>query len=43
MIAAGRIKVDEMMSAVVPLSEAAAWFHRLYQGEPGLMKVIVQP
>ena len=43
MIAAGRIKVDEMMSAVVPLSEAASWFHRLHQGEPGLMKVIVQP
>ena len=43
MIASGRVKVDEMMSAVVPLSEAAAWFERLYQGEAGLMKVIVKP
>ncbi|WP_153111386.1 galactitol-1-phosphate 5-dehydrogenase [Propionivibrio limicola] len=43
MIASGRVKVDEMISAVVPLSEAASWFHRLYKGEPGLMKVIVKP
>ena len=43
MIASGRVKVDEMMSAVVPLAEAAAWFERLYQGEAGLMKVIVKP
>ena len=43
MIASGRVKVDEMMTAVVPLSEAAAWFKRLYRGEPGLMKVIVKP
>ena len=43
MIANGRVKVDEMMSAVIPLSEAAPWFDRLYKGEPGLMKVIVTP
>ena len=43
MIASGRVRVDEMMSAVVPLSEAAGWFERLYRGEPGLMKVIVTP
>ena len=43
MIASGRVKVDEMMSAVVPLAEASAWFERLYQGEAGLMKVIVKP
>ena len=43
MIASGRVKVDEMMSAVVPLSEAASWFDRLHKGEPGLMKVIVKP
>lgn len=43
MIASGRINVDAMMSAVVPLAEAASWFDRLYQGEPGLMKVIVKP
>lgn len=43
MIASGRVKVDEMMSAVCSLDEAPAWFERLYQGEPGLMKVIVRP
>ncbi len=43
MIVSGRVKVDEMMSAVVPLADAAPWFDRLYRGEPGLMKVIVTP
>ncbi len=43
MIASGRVKVDEMMSAVVPLSEAPSWFDRLRKGEAGLMKVIVKP
>jgi L-iditol 2-dehydrogenase len=43
MIASGRIRVDEMMSAVVPLTDAASWFDRLHKGEPGLMKVIVAP
>ena len=43
MIASGRVRVDEMMSAVVPLAEAASWFKRLHKGEPGLMKVIVAP
>jgi len=43
MIASGRVKVDEMMSAVVPLAEAASWFVRLQKSEPGLMKVIVTP
>ena len=43
MIASGRVRVDEMMSAVVPLADAASWFERLHKGEPGLMKVIVAP
>ena len=43
MIASGRVRVDEMMSAVVPLEEAGSWFERLHRGEPGLMKVIVTP
>ena len=43
MIASGRVKVDDMMSAVVSLEEAASWFERLHKGEPGLMKVIVRP
>ena len=43
MIASGKVRVDEMMSAVVPLTDAASWFVRLHKGEPGLMKVIVAP
>ncbi len=39
----GRINVDEMISAVAPLREGAAWFARLYNREPGLMKVILTP
>ncbi len=43
MLARGDIKVDKIISAVVPLSDGPAWFERLYKGEPGLMKVILTP
>jgi L-iditol 2-dehydrogenase len=43
MIARKAINVDALISAVAPLSEGGAWFERLYAGEPGLMKVILQP
>jgi L-iditol 2-dehydrogenase len=43
MIERGTINVDAMISAVAPLSEGDEWFKRLYQGEPGLMKVILTP
>jgi len=43
MIARGTIDVEAMISAVAPLDEAPAWFDRLYQGEEGLMKVILKP
>jgi len=43
MIARGAIQVDPLISAVAPLDEAPAWFDRLYQGEGGLMKVILKP
>jgi L-iditol 2-dehydrogenase len=43
MIARGRINVDAVISAVAPLADGAAWFERLYRGEPGLMKVILTP
>lgn len=39
----GAINVDPLLSAVAPLSEGAQWFDRLYNREPGLMKVILQP
>ena len=43
LIADGTIRVDEIISATVPLSEGASWFDRLYKGEKGLAKVILKP
>ncbi len=43
MIARRKINVDALLSAVAPLSEGADWFDRLYEGEPGLLKVMLQP
>lgn len=43
MIARGVIDVKPLMSAVAPLSDGAAWFDRLYNKEPGLMKVLLAP
>jgi len=43
LIAAGRVKLDSLISATAPLSAGASWFERLYNREPGLMKVILQP
>ena len=42
-IARGAVNVDKLLSAAVPLSEGASWFRRLYEREPGLMKVILMP
>jgi L-iditol 2-dehydrogenase len=39
----GLIKVDEIISERVSLEDAAKAFHRLYNHEPNLMKVIVNP
>ncbi|MEZ5105634.1 MAG: galactitol-1-phosphate 5-dehydrogenase [Draconibacterium sp.] len=43
LLASGKISVDKMISAVVPLSDGAIWFDRLYKKEPGLNKVILVP
>ena len=43
LIARGAIQVEPLLSAVAPLADGAAWFHRLYEREPGLMKVVLQP
>ena len=43
LIVRNKVNVDSLISARAPLSEGAAWFERLYRGEPGLMKVILQP
>ena len=43
LIASGAFDLDAIISATVPLDEGASWFQRLYDGEAGLMKVIVEP
>ena len=43
MIANGTINVEALISNVAPLAEGAQWFDRLYKGEEGLMKVILEP
>jgi L-iditol 2-dehydrogenase len=37
------IRVDAMITARAPLEAGAEWFHRLYNREPNLMKVILEP
>lgn len=43
LLESGKITVDDQISAVVPLSEGAMWFERLYKKEKGLNKVILVP
>jgi threonine dehydrogenase-like Zn-dependent dehydrogenase len=43
LISKGMIDVDSMISNVVPLSEGAKYFNKLYNKEPGLLKVILKP
>lgn len=43
LMAAGRIDPDGLLSETAPLSEAPSWFERLYNKEPGIIKVILQP
>jgi L-iditol 2-dehydrogenase len=42
-LARGAIRVEPLISAVVPLEEGPKWFDRLYQREPNLMKVVLAP
>jgi L-iditol 2-dehydrogenase len=43
MIARGRIRIEPLISAVAPLEDGAEWFDRLYNREPGLLKVVLEP
>jgi len=43
LISDGKVKIDELISAVAPLSEGADWFNRLFKKESGLNKVILIP
>ena len=43
MIEKRQLDVDAIISNTAPLSEGADWFRRLYDQEPGLLKVILKP
>ena len=43
MIARKEISVEAILTAEAPLSEGADWFQRLYEKEPGLIKVVLKP
>lgn len=43
LLESGAIRVDPLITARANLEEGADWFHRLYNGEPGAMKVIIEP
>jgi L-iditol 2-dehydrogenase len=43
LISSGKVNVDRFISAVAQLDDGAQWFDRLYQREPGLMKVVLKP
>ena len=43
LLARGAVDVTPLISATATLEEGPGWFERLHRGEPGLMKVILQP
>jgi L-iditol 2-dehydrogenase len=43
LLAAGKIKVKPLITAVAPLGDGPQWFARLHSGEPNLMKVVLDP
>ncbi len=43
LLEAGRLNVDDQISALAPLAEGADWFRRLYNKEGNLKKVILIP
>jgi threonine dehydrogenase-like Zn-dependent dehydrogenase len=43
MIARGTIQIDSLISAVAALEDGPSWFDRLYNHQPGLLKVVLEP
>jgi L-iditol 2-dehydrogenase len=43
LMAAGKIRVRPLITAVAPLSDGPSWFDRLHAGEPNLMKIVLDP
>lgn len=43
LLQSGAIKVEPLITAKSSLDDGPDWFRRLYEGEPGAMKVIIDP
>ena len=43
LISRNAIRVEPLLSTVAPLEDGASWFRRLYEREPGLLKVVLEP
>ena len=43
LMSAGKIQVGPLITAVAPLSDGPRWFARLYEREPNLMKIVLDP
>src|ERR1700730_14459625 len=43
LMAAGKIRVGPLITAVAPLCDGPAWFDRLHSREPNLMKIVLDP
>ncbi len=43
LVAAGKIRVSPLITAIAPLSDGASWFARLHAREPNLMKIVIDP
>ena len=43
LIAAGRIRAKPLISRILPLTEGPGAFDALHRGDPGLMKIVLQP
>jgi L-iditol 2-dehydrogenase len=43
LMASGAVNVAALISATAPLEEGPAWFDRLHDREPGLLKVVLRP
>lgn len=43
LLSRGAIQVQPLITALAKLDDGPTWFKRLYEGEPGAMKVVLQP
>jgi L-iditol 2-dehydrogenase len=43
LVSTGKIRVGPLITAIAPLSDGPIWFQRLYEREPNLMKIVLDP